>query len=864
MGARMNERPLFTLVVPVYGVERWIPSFLDSLAAQTGGLSDTELIFVIDGSPDDSEGVIRRWMHAEQIDATVFVKENGGLSSARNAGLGIATGTWVSYPDPDDVLDPGYLQGLRDYLATADPDYIVARFMPFLGDPTTARDDHPLSFRFARGTRTVDIDQEHRQIPFSVNNSFAKVDHLREIALEFDGRVRPVAEDGVYTASYLSTLERRHVGFIAESMYLYRKREDGSSLVDRSWMDIDRYLAIPRWGFRHVIDTYFAGRTAPRWLQNMAIYDLQWYYKNDLRSGSPTASLNDEQRRSFNALVDELLARLESAMLLAYNITSIPMEIRLTWLARATGSIPAQPISYDVVDGRRRLGRVRYLTDDPDAHELIELDGRPEAPFAAKTRSIEFFGQASIYERIVWVDAMRELQVTRSNSSAPEPVTFGGYVQPVSAVTPNHVWWRHKNRGAPFVRRPMPVGAAGKQRPTLVGRAKWVYGKYEPRVFARVARMPWVKRRYANAWALIDRDTMARDNAESLYRYLQANRPDINAWFVIRKDAPDFARLKADGFKLVPAGTRQHVLLMKHARQLISSQIDHYIVHPYDLKRYGRGPWSYTFLQHGVTKDDLSHWLNNKAIDLILAANAREAASFSADGTPYKLTTREVALTGFPRHDELQAKSERAPKDLLLVVPTWRQYLLELVHGRTNERRALEGFRESEYFTSWMGFLGSDRLRTAAEAAGLTIAFAPHPNLQDHLTAEDVPAWVKMISYSEVDIKDMLARARYTVTDYSSLAFDSAYTNAPVFYFQFDREQFFAGAHAYRKGYFNYDTDGFGPVAFTGEELLEAVEGALETNGESLAPYRAAIEGAFEFRDTGASARTVAAIEAIS
>ena len=78
---------MFSLVVPTYNVERYLDEFLDSLANQTYPIEDVEIVFVDDGSTDSSAEIIAKWIASVAPSATLLQKPNGGLSSARNAGL---------------------------------------------------------------------------------------------------------------------------------------------------------------------------------------------------------------------------------------------------------------------------------------------------------------------------------------------------------------------------------------------------------------------------------------------------------------------------------------------------------------------------------------------------------------------------------------------------------------------------------------------------------------------------------------------------------------------------------------------------------------------------------------------------------
>ena len=93
-------------IVPVYNVEKYIYRCVDSILNQT--FSDFELILVDDGSPDNCPQICDEYAKKDSR-IKVIHKENGGLSSARNAGLDIASGEWISFIDSDDWIHKDYL-----------------------------------------------------------------------------------------------------------------------------------------------------------------------------------------------------------------------------------------------------------------------------------------------------------------------------------------------------------------------------------------------------------------------------------------------------------------------------------------------------------------------------------------------------------------------------------------------------------------------------------------------------------------------------------------------------------------------------------------------------------------------------------
>lgn len=97
------EKPLLSIIVPVYDVERYLPKCMDSILAQT--FTDFELILVDDGSPDNCPALCDA-AAAKDARIRVIHQKNGGLSAARNAGLDAARGAWIGFVDSDDYIAP--------------------------------------------------------------------------------------------------------------------------------------------------------------------------------------------------------------------------------------------------------------------------------------------------------------------------------------------------------------------------------------------------------------------------------------------------------------------------------------------------------------------------------------------------------------------------------------------------------------------------------------------------------------------------------------------------------------------------------------------------------------------------------------
>ena len=110
-----SQTPKFSIVVPMYNVERFLPKCVDSLCSQT--LKDIEIIMVDDGSPDRC-GEIAEAYALKDSRVQVVHRVNGGLGPARNSGMEIARGEYIGFVDSDDWVDSNMFERL--YAAASD------------------------------------------------------------------------------------------------------------------------------------------------------------------------------------------------------------------------------------------------------------------------------------------------------------------------------------------------------------------------------------------------------------------------------------------------------------------------------------------------------------------------------------------------------------------------------------------------------------------------------------------------------------------------------------------------------------------------------------------------------------------------
>ena len=136
--------PILSIIVPVYNVCAFLEQCIDSILAQT--FTDYELILVDDGSTDGSGEICDRYA---RLDGRIKVihKENGGVVSARKAGIKAASGAYAGYVDGDDWIDPHMYEKMVHYMQKYDCDLIMC---------DVANENKSLPF--SSGSTRVDIE----------------------------------------------------------------------------------------------------------------------------------------------------------------------------------------------------------------------------------------------------------------------------------------------------------------------------------------------------------------------------------------------------------------------------------------------------------------------------------------------------------------------------------------------------------------------------------------------------------------------------------------------------------------------------------------------------------------------------------
>ncbi|EAJ0349236.1 glycosyltransferase [Campylobacter lari] len=785
----------YTIISAVYNVEKYLDDYFNSIINQRLDFKkNIFMILVDDGSTDNSANIIKKYQKKYPKNIVYLYKENGGQASARNLGLKYIQENnyktpWVTFTDPDDFLDRNYFYEVDKFLSTHQDDDICmigCNIIFYHEKQRIYKDNHSLNFKFKKGVYIKENYNLDNFIQLSVASCFMNITFLNNLI--FDEKLKPNFEDAKFINEYLLENIDLKSAFLPKVKYFYRKREEGNSTLNLKLQSKEFFLIVPKYGYLKMLHKNFFYN----FIRKLILYDLYWHVIDLINSPEKISILNENEKQQYLKLLVQNFSYIDNDTIMKFSLVGCWFFHKVGILNCFKKEKPPFQITYiEDYDPYKEQILITYYTGDDKDIESIIIDDEEVYVDYKKIVKYDFLDRVFCYQKRLWIhipkNAKDKLEVLINNEQS------------------------------------------------MIGK----YGEYFLDI--KNIRKEFQKRLpKSNIWLLMDRDYEADDNAEHLYRYIMQNHPEQEIVFALRKESSDWKRLEKERFNLIEFGSFEFERIIKKVSKVISSSADEY------LTKYITPRQQFIFLQHGVILNDLSRWLNSKKIDLFVTSTKAEYDSIVNDYNRYKFGKKEVLLTGLARHDTLLKNNNKSNIKQILIMPTWRVNIVGVAIN-SGIRELKENFKQSEYFQKWNSLLNNDSLKKLCELYSYAIVFNPHPNIMSYLKEFNIPPYIKIANQNE-SLQMLFCNSSLMITDYSSVAFEMAYLEKPVIYYQFDKEEFFT-SHTLQKGYFDYKKDGFGPVVENQENLLKELENLLRNDCKPFGIYKDNIDLTFVFRD---------------
>lgn len=863
----MDYQYKFSIIIAVYNVEDYLSECIDSVINQSLRFKENvQLILVDDGSSDNSLKIAKSYQEKYPENIIVLSQSNQGQSTARNNGLKHAKGRYVNFLDSDDYISTNTLEAVYDFFENHFNQVDVVAIPMTLFERVNL--PHRLNDKFET-TRVIDLEIEPNAPQLSSSSAFIKHDSIKNY--EFSTNLVNLEDALIINKIFL---DKKKYGVVDDAEYFYRQRLNGSSTVDLM-KENEKYFTERLKNFYVELADYCYKKEGniPRFIQYLFAYDLQWLLKVDTLEVFD----NDEQLNEFwnvlnkvlgyinmecvvdNKYIDEhvmpffvylknnnsisiiqsdnsLLVKSEDFVIENFSKVVLWLDIveyrmgNLVFSGNIESSFDNDYINVKVIresDGgitEYDTKYVKYNNHKRQTLKYLGINWKYNYNFDTK---ISVSLNDKLYFKIEYDDGQNQYTSTPHISfreSCGLSTSSAYYVKDSKII----LFKNNKFNVLPYSFKSM-------LRYEISNIKRINYDKqphYHFAIFTHIIYfILYMFMKNKRIWLYSDRPEFADDNAKALFEYSCDIDDGVKRYFIINKDSPSYKRMKKTNKSVVAFGSFKHEILYLFAEKIISSYVNENFINPFHYftpSLYSGFITSYRyFLQHGVTKDDVSEFIKkyDKNLSLICCVSDMERESFLADG--YNFDSHVIQSLGFCRFDNLTTDDT---KKQILFAPTWR---LEL----SNEER----FLQSQYYQTLKSFFNNEKLHKLLESTGYELVFKPHPELNDYIELVEIPEYVNVSK--EESYQKLFHDSSLLITDYSSVYFDFAYLKKPVIYYQKDDD------YHYKEGYFKYDIHGFGPIVKSEEDLIDQINLLIDNDCRMDDKYIKRVTSFFKYVD---------------
>lgn len=626
----------FSIVMAVYNVEQFLREAVESITKQTIGIKNIQLILVDDGSSDNSLKICNEVQKKYPENIRVIHKQNGGVSSARNTALQYVQGKYVNFLDADDKLE---LSALKKAWKFFEKHYtetdIVAMPIKFFD---AARGNHMLNFKFNKGSRIVNLNEERNMIQMSSSSAFIKSECFKNICFD---ETLAYAEDAKVIQTIL--MEKQTLGLLADTAYYYRKRSSGDSAIQSSGQKANWYLPILNNYHLYLIEKYLSrfGEVS-EFAQFALMYDVQWRIKK-----AEILSLSEEEKKEYIEKLKQILKYINDDIIMAQS--HIDNDHKMLALEMKYASSPKLVCDSEPTFEFSKDFKFP-ISGCVAAFDIIDINGDELFVDASVQLYNKSYDNVQFYFLVNGKKVMPQKNIDRGEKLAVEGAVSlikGFCVKLNISSLPLKIQLGANVNGCDFVFKSLSFGKfaplSNKYKAnycnikkhtvfvsgnTLVISKRNVFTTFKKEIKlwlqifkkdrllgtgAIVLRMLLIlyksfKRK--PIWIISDRIAKAGDNGEVFFKYLCENHKEIDARFAIKKNSADYSKLRKFG-KVLSADSLKHKLLSAVSDYIISSYAELEIFCPLRSRvEPFKGFWAknkFALLQNGLENDDFNY-----------------------------------------------------------------------------------------------------------------------------------------------------------------------------------------------------------------------------------------------------------------
>lgn len=872
-----------SVIIPVYNSEAYIEEAIESVLKQN--LKEVEIILIDDGSTDKSLDICHRYSK-EYSNINLISQKNLGPGAARNRGMKIATGEYITFLDSDDVIPKNTFKQVYSILKKTESDIFIGNILCF----DDVRKWHLPYMRKVFENKNTLLIGNFNEIPQvnytpSVCNKWFKKSMLINNNISFNENIK-VAEDLLFTQK--AFINSKKIVAKDIDIYNYRIIKKDSLVKKTNIVFFENLLEVQKELIalyaNKSLNKHILLRQIEFWIDSIVIKieDITEEIDKVVDLGIEFFEISKKvnfEKDDFRSIKRYLLAIL------------FKNKDRENIIKLINNYLLIKPKKYLVVEDSKYFS---YLYKDFKEYKSIlnqkpEIESKVENSYITKENILVLRGYAFIrglelnnkdtIKRELFLKGKNNEIIRTLESDYRTDLTYlfksdsinynwGGY-KPIEINLEElkddeyevfqRVVINNKIFNIPFEFRLAEIRNKLKVR-YIDNRevfCRFTEGKYINIRIRTLSRKSYIKSRVRktkrdikydislikkqkyktflililyklfgwyfrsqNIWLMGERKDTAQDNTYHLFKYIKENKKKVNAKYIITKSSEDLIKIKEYG-DIVWFDSVIHTLYLLTCKFTINSYAEKpnmYTKEYIDIVKYYPEfiKNKKVFLQHGVIGvSRVNHVLHKNRVDYdyFVVSSEFEKRHIVEE---FGYDENEVIITGLARWDNLNNK---AKKNKILLMPTWRSWI-----------KSEEELLNSDYFKTYLDLLNSKELHKILKEKNYELTFYPHYQTQKLLSKMDYnfSENITIVRQGEKSVQDLINENYILITDYSTVAFDFAYSNKPVIFYQFDYDEFYS--KHYNEGPINHKKDLFGKRVQSLDEILNILDNKININ----------------------------------
>jgi len=309
-----SKKFLFSVIISIYNTGRYLKDSFDSIYDQTIGFRNIQIIFVNDGSTDETDEICLKYKNKYPKNIVYIKIEHSGVSVGRNIGMKKAEGEFINFLDADDKWDNNAFKLVFLFFRFNKNINIIGCRIVFFEAKNSY---HPLDYKFYK-TRIVNLTEEYDCIQLSSSSSFFRYSLIKNKNFKegiFNG------EDTRFINSLL--LIKPLMGLIKEAIYYYRKRRDLSSAVQNSIYINDYYFFVIK-----SVDEYLLNESKKLYSKVVPFIQFVIAYNTLFRIELPSyLYLEKSKFNLYIILIQQILRQIEDKYILEQKILTLKEKL---------------------------------------------------------------------------------------------------------------------------------------------------------------------------------------------------------------------------------------------------------------------------------------------------------------------------------------------------------------------------------------------------------------------------------------------------------------------------------------------------------------------------------------------------------